>query len=91
MAVKIVAMLLIASNLISFAMMGIDKGRAVRGQWRISERALLTAASVFGAAGGLAGMWAFRHKIRDPKFSLGLPALLIVQTAIAAALARRLL
>lgn len=36
-------------SLLSFCLMGIDKGRAKRGAWRISEKTLLCAAALFGA------------------------------------------
>jgi len=74
-------------NLIAFAMMGIDKRRAEKGRWRISERALLIACALFGAAGGLLGMKLFRHKTKKPKFSFGVPALLFLQIAFFAGLA----
>ena len=35
-------------SLLSFCLMGIDKGRAKRGAWRISEKTLLCAAALFG-------------------------------------------
>ena len=54
-------------NLIVFAMYGIDKAKAVRNEWRISERNLIIAAA-FGAPGALIAMLLFRHKIRKPKF-----------------------
>lgn len=38
-------------SLLSFCLMGIDKGRAKRGAWRISEKTLLCAAALFGAPG----------------------------------------
>lgn len=47
---------------------GIDKIKAIRGSWRISEACLLLIALLFGGVGGTAGMLLFRHKIRKPKF-----------------------
>lgn len=60
-------------NLIVFALMGIDKQKAIAGRRRISEKTLLTGAFVFGGVGGLFGMFAFRHKTRHTKFRVLLP------------------
>ena len=42
------ALYLIFINIIAFCAYGIDKKRAVRNQWRISEKALLGLAGDFG-------------------------------------------
>ena len=70
---------LLAVNLFSFILMGIDKRRAVRDRWRIPERVLLLACVPFSALGGLMGMNVFHHKTKKPKFSFGVPVLLIIQ------------
>ena len=56
-------------NLISFCLFGIDKMKAVKNRYRISESALL-ASGLLGPFGALAGMEVFRHKTRKPKFKL---------------------
>ena len=43
-------------NIIGFALMGIDKKRAVRGAWRISEASLFLTAFLGGALGCTLGM-----------------------------------
>ena len=70
-------------------MYGIDKYRAIRGDWRISERRLLIYA-VFGAPGALAGMLVFRHKIRKLKFILLVPLILIAELFLVIAVWGRL-
>ncbi len=55
-------------SLVVFVMYGIDKRRAKRGEWRISEKALLSLGVLGGAAGGLLGMKFFRHKTRHTYF-----------------------
>lgn len=80
---------LIAANLAAFGLMGIDKRRARRGKWRVSERALFLPAVLGGALGGTLGMRAFRHKTRHWYFRFGFPLLLIVQLAGLLWLARR--
>lgn len=56
-------------NLAAFIMYGLDKRRAIKEEWRISEASLLTV-SFFGAVGALAGMKAFRHKTQKRKFKV---------------------
>lgn len=79
---------LLAVNLAAFCMMGLDKHKAVHGQWRISEAALLGIAALGGSVGTLLGMYLFRHKTRRRKFTLGVPALLLVQLVLALLLRR---
>jgi uncharacterized membrane protein YsdA (DUF1294 family) len=67
------------ASLFSFGIMGIDKRKAVKGSYRISEKFLFTCAFAGGSAGILAGMYIFRHKIRRWKFKLGVPAILILE------------
>ena len=74
---------LVCVNLIAFAAFGVDKSRAQRGAWRISESALLFLAAVGGSIGALAGMHLFHHKTRKPIFSIGVPVLLIAHAALA--------
>lgn len=69
-------------NLISFAMFAIDKRKAIKNKWRISEAALITA-SVFGIIGAFCGMYMIRHKTKKPKFYIGLPVILITELIIA--------
>lgn len=70
---------LILINLIGFFAMGIDKRRAIRHKWRISERTLFLLALLFGSIGVLTGMYVFRHKTKHLSFSIGIPAILVVQ------------
>jgi uncharacterized membrane protein YsdA (DUF1294 family) len=59
----------------AFFLMGIDKRKARRRGWRISESALFFWALVGGAPGGLAGMLLFSHKTRKAMFIFGFAAL----------------
>lgn len=81
----VTAAVLAVINLAAFALYGVDKARARRGAWRIRESTLLGAAACFVALGALLGMQLFRHKTKHRAFALGVPALLIVQVAILAA------
>lgn len=73
---------LLAVNAGGFVMFGIDKGRAKRHAFRISERALLTVGIFGGSLGALLGMKLFRHKTKHKKFTVGLPIILIIQLII---------
>ena len=70
---------LIAINLIAFLAMWIDKRKAEKGRWRISEKALFTLVLLGGGIGGIAGMYTFRHKTQKPIFVIGFPAILIFE------------
>lgn len=73
---------LLFMSLVVFAMYGIDKRRAKRGEWRISEKALLSLGVLGGAAGGLLGMKFFRHKTKHTYFWVINTLALILQIAL---------
>ena len=73
---KMIFLYLLVMNLLTFAMFGIDKWKAVHGKWRIRESTLLGLSLVGGAAGGLAAMYVCRHKTKKVYFKTGLPAML---------------
>lgn len=73
---------LLAVNLAAFAMMGLDKGRARRGRWRIPEKRLFLPVLLGGGLGGVLGMRLFHHKTRHWYFRYGFPLLLAVQLLI---------
>lgn len=75
----IIVLYLIIINIVGFAMMGIDKKRAIRGAWRISEASLFLSAILGGSIGCILGMQYFRHKTKHWYFKYGMPAILIVQ------------
>ena len=60
-----------------------DKQKARKKLWRIPEATLLAIAAFGGSIGSLVGMYAFRHKTRHLKFTLGIPAIIAVQLVIA--------
>lgn len=73
---------IIAVNLTGFFIMGIDKRRARRGGWRIREKTLFMIALLFGSVGILAGMYVFRHKTKHLSFSIGIPAVIVLQLLV---------
>ena len=86
-----IAIALIAVNFCAFAAFGLDKARAERGAWRISEGTLLNLAIIGGTPGAYAGRALFRHKTRKQPFSGRLHTIAIFQVAIIAGLAAGLL
>ena len=70
---------LIGINLAGFIIMGVDKKRAIRGAWRISEASLFLTAIFGGSLGCILGMQHFRHKTKHWYFKYGMPAILVVQ------------
>ena len=61
---------------------GWDMCMAKLGHRGLPEASLLFACLAGGAAGGLVGMYLFRHKIRKPKFYLTVPLLFLLDAAI---------
>lgn len=72
----------IVMNLVAFVLMGIDKRRARRSAWRLSEKALFLATACFGGLGGVLGMHIFHHKTKHWYFRIFFPALLVAQIAL---------
>lgn len=86
MEIKILLAWLIFINLFAFIIYGIDKRRAIKGKWRISEATLLGVAFIGGGCGALAGMKTFRHKTQKAKFFVGVPACIIFNVVCVVAL-----
>ena len=70
---------LLTINALGFWIMLDDKQRARKKRWRIPEATLLTVAILGGSAGCFLGMRLCRHKTRKPKFSIGIPVILLAQ------------
>lgn len=70
---------LVVINLVGFTLMGVDKHKAKKKQWRIPEKTLFLSAMAGGSIGALYGMHLFRHKTKHKRFVFGMPAILIVQ------------
>ena len=79
---KTIILYLIAINVVTFLVYGLDKWKAKRDAWRISESTLLLLAAAGGSVGALLGMQIFRHKTKHVKFTVGVPAILLVQVAL---------
>ena len=66
-------------NIIAFLAMYIDKRKAKYGKWRIPEQSLFILALIGGSIGAIIGMYTFRHKTKTLRFSVGFPAILVLQ------------
>ena len=79
---KLLISWLAAVNACAFVMFGLDKWFAIRGMWRISERALFGVALLVGSPGAMLGMAAFHHKTLHKTFTMGMPLILALQAAL---------
>ena len=70
---------LIVINLITFFAMLIDKKKAKKGSYRISEKALITLVLLGGGLGGICGMYLFHHKTKKPRFYIGFPVIFVLE------------
>ena len=77
-----------AMNVLALVAMGRDKRFAQRGERRTPEATLLSLAVLGGSIGALLGMLVFRHKTKHPAFFVGIPAIVLIQAAIALFLLR---
>ena len=80
---KIILGYLLAVNIATFFLYGIDKYKARKGRWRISEATLLMMAVIGGSIGAWAGMRLWHHKTMHKKFKYGIPLIIILQVALA--------
>ena len=75
---------LLAINAVAFIMYGIDKYKAKKAKWRISEATLLLLAVLGGSIGAWMGMKVWHHKTMHKKFKYAIPAILLIQIALMA-------
>ena len=81
---QIIIIYLIAINVVTFFLYGIDKWKAKRSKWRIPEATLLGLAVIGGSIGAWLGMKVWHHKTQHKKFKYGLPLILLAQIALIA-------
>lgn len=78
----LIACYLVAINVVTFVMYGIDKWKAKHNKWRIPEATLLGLAVVGGSVGAWLGMKVWHHKTMHKKFKYGIPFILMAQIVI---------
>ena len=82
---------LLAVNLWAFGLMWLDKRRSKRkGARRVRERTLFLSALLGGSLGAVLGMRAFRHKTQHWYFVWGMPAILVLQIVMTAAVLHKM-
>ena len=75
---------LLAINAVTFIVYGIDKYKAKKAMWRISEATLLMLAVLGGSIGAWMAMRVWRQKTMHKKFKYGIPVILLIQIALIA-------
>lgn len=80
--IKILLYYLIAINVVTFFVYGVDKLKAKKSKWRIPEATLLMLAVMGGSIGAWLGMKVWHHKTLHKKFKYGLPLILMAQVAL---------
>ena len=73
---------LVIINVLGFLIMGLDKAKAKKQKYRISENTLLFVALIGGSLGSYLGMYCFHHKTKHVKFYIGIPLILFIQILI---------
>ncbi len=66
-------------TIVAFALMGIDKHKAKKGAFRISEASLFITALMGGSIGSVAGMLVFHHKTNHWYFQAFMPLIALLQ------------
>ena len=77
---------LIIINAVGMLLMLADKHAAKKSAWRIPEHRLMNIALSGGCFGIYAGMILFRHKTKHPKFSIGVPVIMVFYILLAVGL-----
>lgn len=72
---------LLAVNVLTFIVYGVDKWKARRGRWRVPEATLMGLAALGGSVGAWLAMQLFHHKTQKKKFRYGVPVLFVLQVA----------
>lgn len=81
---KCLAAYFIIVNFVSFCSMYIDKRKAIRHKWRISEKILFLFVILGGGIGGTLGMHVFHHKTKHWYFKYGFPFITLAEIVLLA-------
>lgn len=79
---KYIIYYLIFINIFGFIICLIDKNKAKKKRYRISENFLLFISFIGGCIGFYLGMYLFHHKTKKAKFYIGIPLIIIIDCII---------
>ena len=79
---KYIILYLLVVNALGLVLMIADKHFARKRMRRIPERNLMLVAALGGSYGSLIGMLMVRHKTRHLKFTIGVPVMIFLHTAL---------
>ena len=79
---KYIVLYFIIINLIGVGAMALDKYKAEKNKWRISEMTLFLITFLGGGIGTTFAMYKFRHKTQKWYFKYGFPIILILEIMI---------
>lgn len=79
---KLLLIYFIAISLISVIVCVADKARAKKGKWRIKESRLFLLSALGGSVAMYITMRLIRHKTLHKRFMIGIPLIIIAQTAL---------
>lgn len=82
----LIVLYVVAVNIVSFIIMGVDKRKAIKRAFRIPESTLFVLAIIGGSFGSIVGMHLFHHKTRHWYFLYGMPVILAIQIMLVLAL-----
>ena len=82
MIVQIIICYLVMINVVAFITYGIDKLKAKKQKWRISEATLLLLATAGGSIGAWLGVKIWHPKTLHKKFRYGIPLIILAQIAL---------
>jgi uncharacterized membrane protein YsdA (DUF1294 family) len=79
---QFILLLLMLVNGLAFIIYATDKWLAKKNARRVPEKYLLLLAIIGGSVGAWSSMLLFRHKTKHWQFSIGVPAILLIQIAL---------
>lgn len=82
MLLTVICTLLAIINVTGFLVCALDKHRARKGKWRVSEKTIFCIAIFGGSIGVYAALLLFQHKTRHFRFMLGIPVIFIIQAFV---------